>query len=274
MNTNKHSTIKKGSKQRNSNGGLDQYYTRQYIADFVSNVVKDRYGDKQLYLEPSAGTGNFMKGILPNIIGYDLEPKATNIIKKDFFHLQKLNEEVVVIGNPPFGVSSNLAIKFFNHSAYELEAKAIAFIVPMTFKKRSVQNKLSMDYGLVSETVLPINSFIVENGFKNVPCVFQIWERLKKPRKPDDLMRESKWITFVSKQEEYDIAVRRAGSRAGQIVEDGASASTYFLKVKSNTVIKALQLMDISEVNFTVGIRSISKPELCTALNRVMEVLC
>jgi hypothetical protein len=270
----KHSTIKKGSKQRNSNGGLDQYYTRQYIADFVSNIVKDRYGIEQLYLEPSAGTGSFMQGILPNIIGFDLEPKAEGIIKKNFFKLQKLKDEVVVIGNPPFGTSSNLAIKFFNHSANELEAKAIAFILPMTFKKRSVQNKLSMDYGLVSETVLPTNSFIVDGSFKNVPCVFQIWERLKIPRKPDTLIKASKWISFTTKDKPYDVAIRRAGSRAGQIVNNGASASTYFLKVESDIVIKALQLMDISEVNYTAGIRSISKPELCTALNKVMEVLC
>ena len=267
-----HSTIHKGSKTRASNGGLDQYYTKPFIADFYSNIILNMFGGSVDYIEPSAGTGVFLN-ILPNIKGYDIDPKNDSIEQKDLFDIV-VDKNTVLVGNPPFGTSGSLAIKVFNHFANQ-NCKAIAFIVPKTFKKVSVSNKLNLNYKIVLEQDLLDSTFIVDGKSKYVPCVFQVWTRTNKPRKLIDTPK-NEWLQFVSNKEEYTVAVRRAGSKAGKILKPSDSlspSSTYFI-VCDNTTIKALKLIDTTVASNTAGVKSISKLELISEVNKIMEVLC
>ena len=266
---NKHNTIGKGESERAVNGGTDKYYTKQYIADYLSNIVYERYGDVS-YIEPTAGNGSFMN-VLPNIKGYDLIPERDDIEQCDVFE-NIFNKKDVIIGNPPFGVNASLAQSIFNHIA-SFSVKAICFIVPKTFKKVSMQNKLDLNYHLVFEQDLIYKAFTVNNKDKNVPCVFQIWEYKKikrEPVKPQDC----KWLKFVDKSN-ADIAVRKIGGKAGKVLDGlGHSiTSTYFIKVKNKNVIKALKLINLDDVDNTAGVKSISKNELCSEINRIMEIL-
>lgn len=132
------------------------------------------------FVEPSAGSGSFFKLLNhQKRIGLDIEPKDKNIKKKDFLMWQYDGMEknnVVVIGNPPFGRRSKIAIEFFNKSAEF--AHTIGFIVPVQFRKYSVHSKLNSNYKLIAEKFLPENSFITEDGNDfNVNCVFQIWTK-------------------------------------------------------------------------------------------------
>ncbi len=249
--------------------GHDKYYTKMYIANYYSEIVLERYGNAK-YIEPTAGNGAFME-VLPDIVGYDLKPEADNIIQSDVFNL-KFSTEDIIVGNPPFGMNASLAQKIFNHIA-SYKVKAICFVLPKTFKKQSMHNKLDLNYHLVFEQDLVNDAFTVNGKNKHVPCVFQIWELNNKPRikttpPPCD------WIDFVHK-DVADVAVRRAGGRAGQLLTglDHAESSSYFLKVKNKTVIKAIQLINLDVVNNTAGVRSISKSELCAEINKVMGVL-
>ena len=51
------------------------------------------------------------------------------------------------LGNPPFGKNCSLAIKFFNKAAEF--ADLIAFIIPRTFKRISIQNKLNLNFSFI-----------------------------------------------------------------------------------------------------------------------------
>jgi len=239
------------------------------VADYLSNIVLERYGEVE-YIEPTAGNGAFMN-ILPGIKGYDLIPEADNIKQCDVFK-NIFTPTQVIVGNPPFGINANLAVAIFNHIA-SFNVKAICFILPKTFKKVGMHNKLNKKYHLVFEQDLINNAFLLKGQDKHVPCVFQIWEFKKKLRNSIEV-EECKWVEFTSKKN-ADIAVRRAGSKAGQLLNglQHSEVSTYFLKIKHPFVIKALQLINLDVVEYTAGVRSISKPELCTELNRVMEIL-
>jgi len=53
-----------------------------------------------------------------SITGYDIEPHLNNeIIKADFLKLKPVyDSKNIIIGNPPFGKRSKLAIDFINKS--------------------------------------------------------------------------------------------------------------------------------------------------------------
>lgn len=75
----------------------------------------------------------------------------------------------MIIGNPPFGKRASVAIEFFNRSS-EL-SNSIAFIVPLQFRKWSVQSKLDPAMRLVLDVNVP------EQSFDGIRCCFQVWKR-------------------------------------------------------------------------------------------------
>jgi hypothetical protein len=83
----------------------------------------------------------------------------------------KENKKYLIIGNPPFGKSSSIAIKFFNKAA--LFSECIAFILPRTFKRISIQNRLDLNFSLIYTKDLPVKPccFIPKMEAK---CCFQI----------------------------------------------------------------------------------------------------
>ena len=102
----------------------DQFFTPEKISVYCFNVLKDKLKelsvneDDYLFLEPSAGDGAFYK-ILPENkrIGLDIEPKLDGIIKQDFLTWNPKNNKLISVGNPPFGLRGNLALRFINHAA-------------------------------------------------------------------------------------------------------------------------------------------------------------
>ncbi len=174
---------------------LDQFYTKINIArkcyKLLINTLQNI--DKIQFIEPSAGTGSFFY-LLPSTyiqynkhrynrrLGFDIDPKGKQIKKKDFLidnldsNILLPKNRVVVIGNPPFGNRSKLAIEFFNKATEY--ADTVAFIVPLQFRKWSVQSKLNKEFKLIKELLLDENSFIFNGKEYGVRCVFQIWTKL------------------------------------------------------------------------------------------------
>lgn len=165
---------------------LDQYYTKSSVAKWcIDRLGKDLPSVfNKHFIEPSAGNGEFFN-LLPKYrrTGIDIEPNGKDIKYADFLKWNpplKDKKRYVIVGNPPFGKRSNLAVDFFNHSADM--AETIAFIVPRQFQKYSVHSQLNEDFRLIKDYELDENSFYTLDG-KNfdVRCVFQIWTSKNTP---------------------------------------------------------------------------------------------
>ena len=183
---------------------LDKFYTKEEIALECYSTLKGNVdiGLYDFHLEPSAGGGSFYKLLDPSkAIGIDIdidpprfpipvlcrdnagncipavpimygEKGMPDIIKMDFLKFKpKENKKYLIIGNPPFGKSSSIAIKFFNKAA--LFSECIAFILPRTFKRISIQNRLDLNFSLIYTKDLPVKPccFIPKMEAK---CCFQI----------------------------------------------------------------------------------------------------
>lgn len=162
---------------------MDQFYTKPEVAEECYQELKDQIDlvSFDIILEPSAGTGSFFQ-LIPEHQrkGIDLEPKYPGIIQQDFLQFKfEPNKRYCVVGNPPFGKVSSLAVKFFNHAA--TFADVIAFIIPRTFKRVSVQNRLHLNFHLVYNKDLPIKPCCFSPTM-SAKCCFQIWTRMSEQR--------------------------------------------------------------------------------------------
>lgn len=164
----------------------DQFFTPIITAEFcykklLDVLEKNRENEEEfIYIEPSAGSGNFLK-ILPKnrTIAVDIEPKGPDIIEADYLKWLPTdkNGKYIVIGNPPFGLRGQLALKFMNHS-YEF-AEYVAFILPQLFESdgKGVPRKRVVGYHLLHSEKIDTN-FIEPSGKEiKVNCIFQIWSK-------------------------------------------------------------------------------------------------
>jgi hypothetical protein len=270
---------KKGLK-RNT---IDKYYTKGEVAGLCLDLVKKyiHIASDDLIIEPSAGNGSFITGIksLSNHFRfYDLEPEQDEIMKQDYLlydydEVKKNFNNIHIIGNPPFGRQSSLAIKFIKKSCEF--CNSISFILPKSFKKESLQKTFPLDFHLIYETDLPENSFLVEGVEHDVPCIFQIWQKKIYDRISYIKLEPSGFI-FVKKTENPDISFRRVGVNAGKIdsnIEDKSIQSHYFIQFTNGKPLID-NMNKLSKIKFsfnnTVGPKSISKQELIKELFKVL----
>jgi hypothetical protein len=209
---------------------------------------------------------------------YDLEPENEEIKKQDYLQLDYENiinnfEKIHIIGNPPFGRQSSLAIKFIKKSCEF--SNSISFILPKSFKKISLQEKIPLNFHLLIEKDLPEKSFLVDDMEHNVPCVFQIWEKRSYNRDVIEKLEALNFV-FVKKMENPDISFRRVGVNAGMIdinINEKSIQSHYFIKFTNNKSIndniELLKTIKFNENN-TVGPKSISKQELILKYNSIL----
>ena len=263
---------------------IDKFYTKNNVATSCITFIKQHVtiNETDLILEPSAGNGAFMDGIKllsKHHLFYDLEPENPDIIKQDYLiydfrEIKKRFNKIHVVGNPPFGRQSSLAIKFIRKSCEF--CNSISFILPKSFKKESLKNKFPLQFHLVYECDLPDNSFLVDGSEHNVPCVFQIWEKKETNRSVAEKI-EPLYFEFVDKKQHPDISFRRVGVNAGTMdvnIDEKSIQSHYFIKFTNN---KSLHdnLNKLSKINFefnnTVGPNSISKQELIRKFNEILE---
>ena len=274
----------------NTTKELGQYYTKPSTVGFCLDKLENTINLSQfkIGIEPSAGTGEFsnvMTTMFEQTLFFDIKPKAPNIIKQDFLKLDLKfpGQKVIVIGNPPFGKNSSLALKFLN-KCLDM-ADAVAFILPNTFNKASITDKININSFCVYNTPLPKNSFYTEeNKDYDVPCSFQIWINTPVSRNVKSLkatkldIKNNTWLDFVKYSDDCDLIIRRAGSKTGDIItnykKNGAKDKDgfYFCKIKNPKVLEVLNTIEYksylkSVINNTAGQRSLSKTELINILN-------
>jgi len=263
---------------------IDKYYTKLNVVELCINYIKEHIdiNNNDLVIEPSAGNGSFIpfiKTISNNYLFFDIEPENEEIQRQDYLEFDYENEivnkynKIHIIGNPPFGRQSSLAIKFIKQSCKFCDS--ISFILPKSFRKDSLKKTFPLNYHLMYEIDLPFNSFVVDNIEHDVPCVFQIW--IKQSYNRDIINKlEPIGFKFVSKNDEPDISFRRVGVYAGKIdinIIDKSIQSHYFIKFTNNKPLidNINKLSKIEYVfNNTVGPKSISKQELIKEFMKVL----
>jgi hypothetical protein len=263
---------------------IDKYYTKDTVAELCVNLVKKyiQINPDELIIEPSAGNGSFItciKSLTNHFRFYDLEPENDEITKQDYLlydhdNIKETFRKIHIIGNPPFGRQSSLAIQFIKKSCEFCHS--VSFILPKSFKKDSLKKKFPLKFHLIFEIDLPEKSFLVDGVEHNVETVFQIWEKKPTNRTVNEKI-EPVHFMFVEKTENPDISFRRVGVNAGTIdtrIDEKSIQSHYFIKFTNGKSIadNMNQLSTITyDFNNTVGPKSISKQELIFKFNPLLE---
>lgn len=270
---------------------LDKFYTLPSCSKKCIDKVFAIY-DKlsfDLIVEPSAGDGSFFNQLnCDNKIGLDILPDNKDVLQMDFFDYtpqQHVNEKILVIGNPPFGKVSSLAVKFFNHSAKW--ANVVAFIVPRTFRRPSVQNKLDQMFHLIYDEEIPTNPCCFTPKMM-VKCCFQIWEKKKVERPYIELQTKHKDWDFLSfgpldtrgqptPPQGADFAIRAYGGKIGEIktkdLNELRPKSWHWIKSKidKDVLIDRFNQLDYSDSLNTARQNSMGKGELVKLYNDFMN---
>jgi len=277
-------TINKQDTGKKRQGIKEQFYTNESIAKkCIANILSLLPETKDyLWIEPSAGDGVFIKNIPHSIdrFGIDIEPRSKNILCKDFLSSWEPDnansKPIVMFGNPPFGKQSKLA-KLFIKKSCKL-ANIIAFILPKSFVKPSMNNAFDLKFNCIFTKELPKDSFVINGEAYDVPCVFQIWKK-EKHNRIVVIPETPKGFSYVKSDEEHDIIFRRVGGNAGKChINDGtkySKQSHHFIKLNSAHVEKSDDIIKkINQHVFpsnTVGPRSLSKGEINAVMNKVIN---
>jgi hypothetical protein len=267
---------------------IDKFYTKTRVVDKCIQSVKqfiDINYANDVVIEPSAGNGVFipqLQQLSQNCLFYDIQPEHNSIIQQDYLTLNRSDltapnrdTKYHIIGNPPFGRQSSFAIKFIKHSANFCDT--IAFILPKSFKKDSMQKHFPLNFHLLCQIDLESNSFIINDSEeKDIPCVFQIWQ--KKDYNRDPMVKlDPIGFSFVNRDDNPDIAFRRVGVNAGKIdsidLDNKNIQSHYFIKFDDN-INKTEVICKINTIiypdNNTVGPKSISKQQIIQEFNKLI----
>ena len=251
---------------------LDRFYTKPSVVDDLLQHIDVK--DYDVVVEPSAGSGSWSSKI-EDCLAIDISPTNEDIIQGDFlsddflFDDMKKDNKILVIGNPPFGRQSKLAKRFFNKSAEF--ADTIAFILPRSFRKESVQRHIHKNFWLTKDIDLFEDpAFIFEGKDYFAPCVFQVWERREEERNTKvEKVDPVGWE--YTKREYCNIVIRRVGGAAGTAYLDNLKEKSiqpnYFLSVPNPTKLADEINKHSFDIYDTVGPQSLTKKELTSFIN-------
>jgi len=235
--------------------GKEQYYTpkplaRELVAQ-IENVLGPLAG--KTILEPAGGTGAFIEAVVDRgvkrIISFDIEPLHELVATGSFLDQEIVESNLITISNPPFGRNNSLSIPFFNHAA-DL-SDAICFIVPRSWRKWSVTNRLDLRFQLVLDIDLDIdyvdaNDLALSNKSHLATC-FQIWKKTDKTRQLIKIA--DKGIVEKVTPDQADVSLTTFGYGCGRVKTDFEpvpNTTQMFLKLHHPKALEALESVDYS----------------------------
>lgn len=270
---------------------LDKFYTKPELAESLIFKTLSLTGDAfDVFMEPSAGSGSFSSCLFSHYpsqtVAIDIEPDNSSIQRLDFLKFNPLEgKKYVVIGNPPFGKVSSLAIQFFNKAAEF--SSFIAFILPRTFRRKSVHDRINPYFHLIYDEDIPPKSFTPDMQAK---CCFQVWERKEYKRNPIVLNSTTSDFSFLpfSKIQSSNLIVRAYGSNCGEIfhtedlryttlfTQGYGSRSWHFIKchIPVEEVVGIMEKIDFSFSNNTARQSSVGVKELVHYYNEQKLLTC
>jgi hypothetical protein len=167
----------------------------------------------------------------------------------------------VIVGNPPYGKNASLAVKFLN-KAVELTDN-ISYVLPRTFRKPSVLNRIDEHLHLVEDVDTPNETF----GGTIITCR-QKWEKREEKRDRIRTYTQHPDLNFVSKAESNVFVGRVGAGPAGKVLTadyDHLTEQHYFLQVTDTVKERLIEIQDTLRQlarAATVGTPSLSKHEL------------
>lgn len=153
---------------------MDKYYTSDAWGYKLAMSAYMVFGEDCYYIDPSCGAGAFSLDFVDEAM--DIEPELCGALRQDYltYAPHKLDYPLIVVGNPPFGKRASLAKAFIKHSI-DIGAEGIAFILPSTFKKHTLQGVFPKEWKLCHCEDLPPDIYTFCGEPYSIPCVFQIW---------------------------------------------------------------------------------------------------
>ena len=260
--------------------GKEQYYTPADLAEKLMAEVQALVPDlaKRTVIEPAGGTGAFIRAAqkfgVTNFLSFDIEPKHALVKKADFLGKKIVAKDAVTISNPPFGRNNSLSIPFFNKAADNSEF--ICFIVPRSWRKWSVINRLDRRFHLVADHDILID-YVDETGERlskrtSLSTCFQIWQRREDLRplvKVQDLGLIEKCEPEVA-----DVALTIFGFGCGKVRTDfdrKPNSTVMFLRLIHPEALAALKSVDFNRFSKnTAYTAALSWPEINYLLNEAI----
>ena len=247
---------------------LDKYYTPDELAKYCVEKTKEIIGDENIieYLEPSAGSGVFLKYLDKPYLAYDIEPEGENIVQADYLTLDlEYKKGRCIIGNPPFGggnkKDNNLFIDFLNKSI-EL-GDYIAFILPI----RQLNNPMMFyKFDLLYSEDLKMQEYTD----RKLRCCFNIYGKpkngLNKVKPNFDLkdvtIEEHHRTRNPLLNNNYDYRMCSFGSSLGKKCEADTYCKEYCFTIKDDfkkEVIRLLESTDFKKVFPSVSTPYVAK---------------
>jgi predicted RNA methylase len=260
--------------------GKEQYYTPKPTAVALVTELAKLIPDfeSRTILEPAGGTGAFIDAArelgATKFVAFDIEPKHTDVSPGDFL-LQELSlSGAIALSNPPFGRNNSLSIPFFNRAAAHCDY--IAFIVPRSWRKWSVLNRLDRNFHLIADHDLQLD-YVNASGEllserKRLATCFQIWERRGQLR-PLLAVSDQGFVTKTT-PELADVALTIFGYGCGTVrteFERIPNSTRMFLRLNHPEALGALQSVDYSRFfKNTAYTEALSLPEINYLLNEAI----
>jgi predicted RNA methylase len=236
--------------------GKEQYYTPKPLAlELVAQIEKvlGSLAGKTI-LEPAGGTGSFIEAVqakgVTRVISFDIEPLHELVTQGNFLEQEIKETNLITISNPPFGRNNSLSIPFFNHAAKVSDA--ICFIVPRSWRKWSVTNRLDLGFELALDLDIEID-YVDSDGTplsnkNHLATCFQIWKKANVSR---CLVRVTdKGIIEKVSPDQADVSLTIFGYGCGKVktqFEPVANTTQMFLKLKHPRALAALETVDYSK---------------------------
>lgn len=257
--------------------GKEQYYTPRALAHELVLKIEEILGPLagKTILEPAGGSGAFIEATanrkVARVISFDIEPLHEMVTQGNFLEQEIREKHLITISNPPFGRNNSLSIPFFNRAA-EI-SDAICFIVPRSWRKWSVTNRLDLQFELVLDLDLDIDYVDAENSplstKNNLATCFQIWRKSKTQRKQVRVM--DKGIIEKVTPELADVSLTIFGYGCGKVktsFEPVANTTQMFLKLHHPGALAALERVDYARFyKNTAYTEALSLPEIHYLLN-------
>ena len=256
--------------------GKEQYYTPGNLASELVSVVARLVPDfaSRTVLEPAGGTGAFVDAATAlgaKVVSFDIEPLHVSVQRFDFLEAELRLSNAVTISNPPFGRNNSLSIPFFNRAADHSEY--IAFIVPRSWRKWSVINRLDPRFHLISDQDIVVD-YVDASGKrlsekKILATCFQVYQRRDSLR-PKVVVADMGLVKKVS-PDEADVALTIFGFSCGAVTTDFErvkNTTRMYLKLLHPDALAALKSVDFDLFSRnTAYTQALSLPEINYLLN-------
>ena len=266
----------------------DKFYTDPNVAlECIQTLDLDSY---DLIIEPSAGSWAFSRHLpRDKTYSFDLFPDEAypETIKQDWLEFDIISfakehnaNNVLIIGNPPYGRASGLASKFIQHSAIDnnlFDVKTtVAFVISEAFQKDSFMKRVPLTHTLTQHKSLGSPFTMDGEPYSKLNTGWFVYEPI--PREKENIKTCSKWIKKHTKEEflsldDKKVALRTHGSGAGKLFwEDFEVLNPNTTRFLSGEGVVHLEKIDWEPIKKrSIGIPVIAMSEVFEEIDKIMQ---